>query len=104
MHEDVSRRCVDLADFRCSGNVPAPEETLRHLLKGRDVYQGHSSGANLAPYKEKMVSLPESVHDSPLCTDVAPEDVRYFLEDPKERILRAEDAALEEALDSINPF
>ena len=76
-----------------------PETALRSLLKGRSAYSGASS-TTTAPYKSGAVSLPVSVKDSPMVTDLLPPSERDTLVGLRTHMLRPqkEVEAMQEAI------
>ena len=65
----------------------APQEAFQELLRGSAVY-GEDTAT--APYREGLVSLPESVAGSPHVADLLPPDDRKFVVGFAEQVLLPE--------------
>ena len=90
MQLDVLERICELASRRYPGPDALSERAVvRQLPRRPSLYDGAGCITRVAPFRRDLVSFTESVEGYPLFVDAAFLEVKYFLTELSERMLRA---------------
>ena len=71
-------------------DLDPPGGALKRLLQGRSPYELDGVNANIAPFRMKLLSLPDSVLHCPELQEVLPPGPRAYLEGYQQRMLRVD--------------
>ena len=93
LHFEAQQRVEEaLLRWPCAVCAHDDATSFREMLKGRGGYSSSASQANLAPCEYSRVSVPESVHDSPILEEILDVEDCGLLKGYETRMLRSPEA------------